>query len=187
MKYIYIRMSNIDSRLKMSLLIKGKGSYQFSLLSSNSLLVSFSSPLVFTKNINYMDKCQKCQTEITNDNSYTLQRKTGEDSIKICETCFKNNKTQYIKEYVFVKGPDGIIKEPKPVMDDGTESNFFECKKCGSVRNYETAGSSEFEKGCPHCQSKDFELKISLFNGILHYKVKECPKCHKMDMVDLLK
>lgn len=78
------------------------------------------------------------------------------------------------------------IKEPKPKID-GEETNFFECHKCECVRDYEKLSNSEVEKGCPCCQSKDFELKISLWNGILHYKIKECPKCHKMDMADLIK
>jgi hypothetical protein len=76
------------------------------------------------------------------------------------------------------------IKEPKPKID-GEEINYFECHKCECVRGCENP--TEIEKGCPCCQSKDFELKISLFNGILHYKIKECPKCHKMDMADLIK
>src|SRR4051794_7562420 len=106
-----------------------------------------------------MDKCNKCQTEITNDNSYTLQKKGEVNSIKVCESCFKDNEASYMKDYAtVVKGSSTIIKEPKPIMDDGTESNYFECKKCHSVRNYENSSPSEFEKGCPNCQSKDFEM-----------------------------
>jgi len=93
-----------------------------------------------------------------------------------------------MKEYVgIVKGSSRVIKEPKPKNDEGEETNYFECKKCGSVRSYENNPASEFEKGCPNCQSKDFEIKISLFNGDLHNKIKECSKCHKMDMNDLIK
>src|SRR5437763_90859 len=106
-----------------------------------------------------MDKCHKCQTEITSDNSYTLQKQEGETAFKVCVSCFKNNETSYMRDYATViKGSSQIIKEPKPQIN-GEETNYFECYKCHSVRNYEKCSNSEFEKGCPHCQSKDFEMK----------------------------
>jgi len=106
-----------------------------------------------------MDKCQKCQKEIDN-NSYTLQ-KQGTNQIKICATCFKDNETTYMKEYDKVFKGNQAVKVPKPIID-GEETNFFECKKCYGVYNYGNEPAGMFAKGCPNCQSKDFEMKISL-------------------------
>jgi len=115
---------------------------------------------------NNMDRCQKCQKEITNDNSYSLDKNEKDNFLRpigiihLCETCFKNNKAHYLKEYKNIHGKD-IKRVAKPVID-GEETNFFECKKCQSIYNYENNPVSEFEKGCPNCQSIDFEMKISL-------------------------
>jgi hypothetical protein len=113
-----------------------------------------------------MDKCNKCSQEITT-NIYTLDKNEKDNFlqpigvIKLCETCFKNNKSHYLKEYKNIHGKD-IKRVAKPVMDGGQESNFFECQKCQSIFSLENSSNSEFEQGCPHCQSKDFEMKISL-------------------------
>jgi len=45
---------------------------------------------------NNMDRCQKCQKEITNDNSYSLDKNEKDNFLRpigiihLCETCFKN-------------------------------------------------------------------------------------------------
>src|SRR3954452_14746661 len=111
-----------------------------------------------------MNECNKCSQEITVD-GYTLDKNEKDGFLQpigvihVCESCFKNNKSHYLKEYKNIHGKD-IKRVAKPVMDDGQESNFFECQKCQSIFNLENSANSEFDNGCTNCSSKDFELKV---------------------------